>query len=570
MSSEAMVWIQNYDPFNSLVLSALVALIPIIFFLVTLGVLGWRAYVAGFATTLLAMVLAVVVFKMPVAQAVMSGVNGFLYGLWPIAWIIIAAVFLYKLSVNSGQFNVIRDSILSITADQRILVVLVGFCFGAFLEGAAGFGAPVAITAALLAGIGLRPLYAAGLCMIANTAPVAFGALGIPIITAGKVSDLDPHLIGQMAGHQLPFLSLVVPLFIVFLMDGKRGVKETWPAALVAGASFAVVQWASAAYLGPQLPDITSAIVSLIVTAAFLKVWQPSHVYTIEEAAKEAGEFDESKLVKFEKHSIGTIVRAWTPFLFLVVFVIIWTYDGFKALFKAEGPLASLVFQFKIPMLHELVAKTMPIVTEDSVMPAIFKLDIISSTGTAILFAALLTIPVYGMSAKASMDTFTETLKEMKWSIVAIGCVLAFAYVMNFSGMAVTMALALAKTGSLFPFVAPLIGWIGVFLTGSDTSSNALFCNLQAVTANQVNASLANPIEGLDILLVASNTTGGVTGKMISPQSISIACAAVGLVGKESELLRFTLKYSFLFIAIIMLMTGLQAYVFPWMIPSGM
>ena len=248
----ASVWAQGYDPFNSLLLSALVALIPIIFFLVTLGVLGWRAYIAGFSTTLLAMILAIVVFKMPIPQAVMSGFNGFLYGLWPIAWIIIAAVFLYKLSVNSGQFNVIRDSILTITADQRILVILVGFCFGAFLEGAAGFGAPVAITAALLAGIGLRPIYAAGLCMIANTAPVAFGALGIPIITAGKVSEIDAHVIGQMAGHQLPFLSLVVPLFIVFLMDGKRGVKETWPAAIVAGASFALTQWASATFLGPH------------------------------------------------------------------------------------------------------------------------------------------------------------------------------------------------------------------------------------------------------------------------------------------------------------------------------
>lgn len=563
------VWAQGYDPFNSLLLSALVALIPIIFFLVTLGVLGWRAYIAGFSTTLLAMVLAIVVFKMPIPQAVMSGVNGFLYGLWPIAWIIIAAVFLYKLSVNSGQFNVIRDSILTITADQRILVILVGFCFGAFLEGAAGFGAPVAITAALLAGIGLRPIYAAGLCMIANTAPVAFGALGIPIITAGKVSEIDPHVIGQMAGHQLPFLSLLVPLFIVFLMDGKRGVKETWPAAIVAGASFALTQWASATFLGPQLPDITSALVSLVVTALFLKVWQPKHVLTVEAAAKEAGEYDESKFVKFEQHSAGKIVRAWTPFLFLVIFVIIWTHDAFKALFKDEGPLAWLVFQWKIPMLHELVEKTAPIVAENTPMAAVFKFDIISSTGTAILFAALLTIPVYRMSLKASTDTFVETLKEMKWSIVTIGCVLAFAYVMNFSGMAVTMALALAKTGTLFPFVAPLIGWIGVFLTGSDTSSNALFCNLQAITAQQVNASLATPIEGLDILLVASNTTGGVTGKMISPQSISIACAAVGLVGRESELLRFTLKYSFLFIAIIMIMTGLQAYVLPWMIPTA-
>lgn len=572
------VWTQNFTPVGgSLWLSALVALIPIIFFLVTLGFLGWKAHVAGFATTVLAMILAVVAFGMPAQYAVMAGINGFLYGLWPISWIIITAVFLYKLSVNSGQFTIIRDSILSITADQRILVILVGFCFGAFLEGAAGFGAPVAITAALLAGIGLRPLYAAGLCMIANTAPVAFGALGIPIIVAGQVSKIDPHLVGQMAGHQLPFLSLIVPLFIVFVMDGKRGVKETWPAALVAGASFALVQWLSATFLGPQLPDITSAIVSLVVTSIFLKVWQPKHVYTVEEAAREAGDFDESKIIAFKRHNVGAVVRAWAPFILLVIFVIIWTNPSFKHLFDLAdakknlpaGPMAWSVLTFKIPMLHNMVLA--PSLADPTAAPkamaAVFKWDIISATGTAILFAALLTIPVYGMKVSDAVKTFAETIKEMKWAIVAIGCVLGFAYVMNFSGLSVTMALALSKTGVLFPFVSPLIGWLGVFLTGSDTSSNALFCNLQAVTAEQLNNSvLANPVPNLQNLLVAANTTGGVTGKMISPQSISIACAAVGLAGKESELLRFTLKYSILFILIICLMTGLQAYVLPWMI----
>lgn len=561
------VWAQNYDPLGNVWLSALIALIPIVFFLVSLGVLGWKAHIAGGTTTLIAMVIAVAVFGMPVPAVVAAAIDGFLYGLWPIAWIIIAAVFLYKLSVNSGQFEIIRDSILSITADQRILVILVGFCFGAFLEGAAGFGAPVAITAALLVGIGLKPLYAAGLCMILNTAPVAFGALGIPIITAGQVSGVDPVLVGQMAGHQLPLMAFWLPLFVVFLMDGKRGVKETWPAAVVAGVTFAVTQFFSARYLGPQLPDITSAIVTLVVTALFLKKWQPSHVLTVEEAAAESGDTSaKTKLVEAKHHSAGEIVRAWSPFILLVIFIAIWTNAGFKAIFAAAdpvkgtpaGPLASAVLKFNIPGLHEMVAQSEPI--GSNLLSAVFKLDIINSTGTAIFLAALAGAAVYHMQGKMIAETLKETVSEMKWSVVSIGCVLAFAYVMNFSGMASTMALALSHTGHFFPFVAPIIGWIGVFLTGSDTSSNALFCNLQAITAQQIGVS--------DVLMVTVNTTGGVTGKMISPQSISIACAAVGMVGKEAQLLRFTLKYSIFFCLLICILTYLQAYHFTWMIPS--
>lgn len=553
------VWVQNYDPFGNIWLSAAIALIPVIFFLVTLGVLRWKAHVAGFSTALLAGVLAVLAFGMPAGKAAVAAVNGFLYGMWPIAWIIIAAVFLYKLSVNSGQFDIIRDSILHITADQRILVILIGFCFGAFLEGAAGFGAPVAITAALLAGVGLNPLYAAGLCLIANTAPVAFGALGIPIITAGEVSGLDPHLIGQMAGHQLPFMAVLVPLFLVALMDGKRGVKEVWPAALVSGAAFAITQFLTATFLGPQLPDITSALVALAVTAIFLRFWQPSHVLTVEEAQREAGqEVSASALQDLQDHSVGAMVRAWSPFILLIVFVVIWTNKSFKGLFADGGPLNWSVFLFEMPGLHQLVQQSDPIGNE--LVSAVFKFDIISSTGTAIFFAAIATVFVYAMSPKQAWDTFVETINEMKWSIINIGFVLAFAYIMNFSGMATTMAVALAATGPLFPFLSPVIGWIGVFLTGSDTSSNALFCNLQRITAEQI---------GFDpILTVAANTTGGVTGKMISPQSISIACAAVGMVGKESDLLRFTFKYSLLFLAFISILTGLQAYVLTGMIPG--
>ena len=551
------VWIQNYNPTGNIWLSAFIALVPIIFFLVTLGVMGWKGYVAGFWTAVLALILAVVFFKMPVAMGVVSMVYGFIYGMWPISWIIIAAVFLYKLSVNSGKFDIIRDSILSITQDQRILVILIGFCFGAFLEGAAGFGAPVAITAALLVGIGLKPLYAAGLCMIANTAPVAFGALGVPITVGAQVSGVNANLMGQMIGHQLPLLSFFLPLFLVFLMDKRRGLKEVWPAALVAGASFAITQFLSASYLGPQLPDIVSAIVSLAATACFLRFWQPVHVYTVEEAQRETGETGHAvALEKLQYHSAGSIIGAWAPFILLVVFVIVWTNNSFKALFAKGGVLAWSVVQINVPGLHKMIQQSQPI--GKALQTAVLKLDFISATGTAIFFAAIVTVFVYGMSAKQAVNTFKETIHEMKWALVAIGCVLAFAYIMNYSGMAVTMALALSKTGSFFPFASPMIGWIGVFLTGSDTSSNALFCNLQAITAVQIGVP--------QVLLVAANSTGGVCGKMISPQSISIACAAVGMVGQESKLLRFTLKYSIVFVLIICLITGLQAYVLPWMI----
>jgi len=551
------VWIQNYNPTGNIWLSAFIALIPLIFFLVTLGVMGWKGHVAGFWTAVLALVLAVVFFKMPVGMGVVSMIYGFIYGMWPISWIIIAAVFLYKLSVNSGEFDVIRDSILSITQDQRILVILIGFSFGAFLEGSAGFGAPVAITAALLVGIGLKPLYAAGLCLVANSAPVAFGALGVPITVGAQVAGVNANLMGQMIGRQLPLMSLFLPLFLVFLMDKKRGLKEVWPAALVAGASFAITQYLSASYLGPQLPDIACAIVSLLATAIFLKFWQPAHIYTVEEAQRETGETGHAvALEKLQHHSVGAITRAWSPFILLVVFVIVWTNNSFKALFAKGGALAWSVVQINMPGLHKMVQQSQPV--GKALQTAVLKLDFISATGTAIFLAAIVTVFVYGMSAKQAVNTFKETIQEMKWALVAIGCVLAFAYIMNYSGMAVTMALALSKTGSFFPFASPLIGWIGVFLTGSDTSSNALFCNLQAITAVQIGVP--------QILLVAANSTGGICGKIISPQSISIACAAVGMVGKESKLLRYTLKYSILFVLVICLITGLQAYVLPWMI----
>ncbi|WP_409075289.1 L-lactate permease [Pantoea sp. C3] len=549
------MWQQNYDPLGNIWLSSLVALIPILFFFFALIKLKLKGYVAATITVGLALLVALFLYRMPIGQALASVGYGFLYGLWPIAWIIVAAVFVYKISVKTGQFDIIRASILSITPDQRLQMLIVGFSFGAFLEGAAGFGAPVAITAALLVGLGFNPLYAAGLCLIVNTAPVAFGAMGIPIIVAGQVTGLDSFAIGQMAGRQLPLLTIIVLFWIMAIMDGWRGVKETWPAVLVAGGSFAIAQFLSSNFLGPELPDIISSLASLVCLTLFLRRWKPVRIFRFNDVG--ASMVDQNLTRK--KYSAGQVIRAWMPFLFLTATVTLWSIPPFKALFAKGGALADWVFSVPVPLLNALVERMPPVVNSATPYPAIFKFDIISATGTAILLAAIVAIAYLRMKPKAAIQTFGETLKELALPIYSIGMVLAFAFISNYSGLSATLALALAHTGQAFTFFSPFLGWLGVFLTGSDTSSNALFAALQATTAQQIGVS--------DVLLVAANTTGGVTGKMISPQSIAIACAAVGLVGKESDLFRFTVKHSLIFTCMVGVITTLQAYIFPWMIP---
>lgn len=555
-------WTQIYAPLGSLGLSALVASLPIIFFFIALAVLRMKGHVAGTITVAIALAIAVLVYQMPVDMAFAAAGYGFLYGLWPIAWIIVCSVFLYKVTVKTGQFDIIRASVLSITEDQRLQMLLVGFSFGACLEGAAGFGAPVAITAALLVGLGFNPLYAAGLCLIANTAPVAFGAMGIPILVAGKVTSIDPFLIGKMAGHQLPLLSVIVPFWLVFMMDGFRGIRQTWPAILVAGLSFAITQFFTASYVGPELPDITSALVSLICLTVFLKVWHPKENFRFANDGTTKGICmpRSGKAGSALGFTGGQVFKAWTPFIILTAMVTVWSLKPFKMLFDKGGPLAGLVFKWEVPHLHNLVIKAAPIVASAKPYEAIYKLDILSATGTAILISALISIALLRMKPADAARTFAEVVLELKRPIYSIGMVLAFAFVANYSGLSSTLALVLAGTGALFPFFSPFLGWLGVFLTGSDTSSNALFCSLQATTAHQIGVS--------DTLLVAANTTGGVTGKMISPQSIAVACAAVGLVGKESDLFRFTVKHSLMFATMVGIITYVQAYYLTWMIPQ--
>lgn len=541
------MWNQIYDPMGNIWFSALIAFLPIICFFLCLVVFKLKGHVAALLTVIFASLVAIFAYKMPLLKVISALGYGFLYGLWPIAWIIIAAIFLYKLSIKSGQFSIIKQSVLSITPDKRIQVILIGFCFGAFLEGAIGFGGPVAITAALLAGLGLRPLYAAGLCMIANTAPVAFGAVGIPIIAMAGAVNADVLKIAAMTGIMLTPLTIFVPFFIIFLMDGFKGVKDTWSALLVASVSYAIAQLLTSVLIGPELPGVISAIVSLLATTIFLKYWQPKNIVYLGKQEIE------------EKLTFRKVIFAWSPFLILIMVIVLWTQSFFKTLFADGGILAFTQLSIIFSELNGLVMQNQPVVTEPTAMKAIFSFPIINTVGSAILVAAIISAIIAKIKLNIAISTFKETLNEMKFPILTIGLVLSFAYISNYSGLSATLAIALAHTGDAFVFFSPIIGWIGVFLTGSDTSSNLLFGTLQKVTAMQLNIK--------DTLFLAANSVGGVIGKMISPQSIAIACAAVGLVGKESDLFRFTIKYSIAFIIFVGIWAAFIAYVIPFIIP---
>ena len=542
-----MQWTQIYDPLGNIWLSALVAFLPILCFLGSLLVFKLTGYMAAFLTVILASVLALFVYDMPFSLIGASFVQGFAQGMWPIAWIIIAAIFLYKLSVKSGSFEIIKQSVISITPDHRIQVILIGFCFGSFLEGAIGFGGPVAITAALLVGLGLKPLYAAGLCLIANTAPVAFGAVGIPIIAMANLVGVEQYEVSAMVGRMLVPLSLTIPFFIVFLMDGFKGVKETFPAILVAAISFTATQFISSNYLGAELPDIVSAVVSLICTTAFLKIWKPSNIFRLD---------DQTDFTSKTELSNGQIFKAWLPFILLIACIILWTQPWFKALFAKGG-----IFDYTVVTL---AANNVGASIVDATGKAIglnLNISFVGlQAGTAILLAAFLSIWFLKIKANDAADCFWDTLKEMAIPCITIGLVVSFAFIAKNAAMSTTLGLAFAQTGDAFAFFSPVIGWIGVFLTGSDTSSNLLFGPLQQVSARELGVGEA--------LFLAANSVGGVVGKMISPQSIAIACAAVGLVGRESELFKFTLKYSVAFIILIGIWTLIIAFFMQGIIPD--
>lgn len=537
-----MTWIQNIDPLGNKIFSALIAVIPVLFIFWALVIKKMKGYKASILALMIAVVIAVSVYRMPVKLTLLSSFNGILYGLFPICWIIIAAVFLFNLTVKSGQFEIIRHFMASVSADRRIQALLIAFSFGSFLEGTAGFGAPVAITAAMLVGLGFNPLYAAGICLIANTAPVAFGSIGIPITVASQVSSLPEMAISQMLGRTLPFLSILLPFYLVFIMSGFRKTLEVWPAVLVSGGSFALLQWLSANYLGPALPDIIAGIGSIICLLILLRFWKPKSIWRFPN--------EPSPTNNTEMHySSGKILRALSPFILMAIMIIAWGTQPIKQVLNAFG-----LIQFEMPGIHNIIADT-----NGNLLPHIFRFNYLSAAGTSVLIASVIAIPLAGLKFLQGLKIFWETLKQLRFPVLSVASVLGFAYVLNDSGMTITMAVILAHTGFLFPFFSPVLGWLGVFITGSDTSSNALFAKLQSVTASSI---------GVDpVVTVSANASGGVVGKMISPQSIAVAAGAGNLVGQESDLFRFTLKHSFIMLFFICIIVMMQAYLMTWIIP---
>lgn len=543
-----MTWQMNVDPLGNIGWSALVAALPIAFLFWALAIKRMKGHFAALGGTGIALLIAVSVYKMPVDLAALSTLYGGAFGLFPVCWIVITALFIYNMSVKTGQFEVIKNSLASITDDRRLQALLIAFSFGAFIEGAAGFGTPVAITSAMLAGLGFNPLYAASLCLLANTAPVAWGAIGIPIVVGGQVAGIPDLALSQMVGRTLPLLSVFVPLYLVILMAGWKKGLEVWPACLVSGGSFAIAQYFSAnsPLTAPLLPDLIASIVSIICTVLFLKVWHPKESWHFPNEPKREGK---AKLL----YSGGQIFRAWAPFIILSLFVCAW---GIKPVNQALDQITKQVFDFAMP-----VSGLDKMVIDQAGKPkaAVYKLNVLSAAGTAILFAWFFSIVVMGASLKTAAGVARDTLKTLQWPIVTISTILGFAYIMNFSGMAITLGYAVATTGAAFPFFAAILGWLGVFMTGSDTSTNALFGKLQAVTAEKI---------GIDpVITMSANTCGGVCGKMISPQSISVATGATGMVGRESEIFRFTFKHSIFMAIIVGILHLLWAYVFPGIVP---
>lgn len=538
------MWQQVTDPLHNTILSAIIAAIPIVLLFALLLSRKVAGHVATLLTLLVGLVIAVGVYLMPIGLAGMSAFYGILNGLFPIGWIVLNAVFLYNISVVSGGFAVVRDSIESVTADRRIQALLIAFCFGAFLEGAAGFGAPVAITAGMLVGLGFEPLYAAGVCLIANTAPVAFGGIGIAVITAGHLTGIDPNVLSRMIAHQLPFIALIIPLWLVLIVAGWKGAKAIWPAILVTGASYAVTMFLVASYLGPTLPDILSAIVSIFCLIGFLRVWQPREVWRFPRERS-----SEAMHPARPHHGSNELIRAWMPFLLLVIFVGNWGIAGIQAI------LGRVTLLIPFGMLNNAI------ISNGAPLAINYSFSWLGAAGTAILFATILSAILLRLPLRTFWQVAVSTLEELYKPLITIGSIVGFAYVANYSGMSIAVGNALTVTGRFFSFLAPLLGWFGVFITGSDTSSNALFSNIQSQTAHSIGVS--------PVLTVAANSSGGVAAKMISPQSIAVATASTKLTGQEGRLFRFTILHSIGLVLIICLITYIQAYYAPWMIPAA-
>ena len=554
-----MTWTQIYTPLGNLYLSALVAATPVVVLLGALAFFHVKAHVAALLGLLLALGIAVGVYGMPLSMAGATAAYGAAFGLLPIGWIILNAIFIYDITVKTGKFEVVKDTIAGLAGDRRIQVLLIAFAFGAFIEGAAGFGTPVAISAAMLIGLGFKPLAAAGLALIGNTAPVAYGALGTPVITLAKVTGLNEGLLSSMTGRQLPFFSVLVPFWLVWAMAGFRGMVGVWPACLVAGLSFAIPQFVVSNFFGPSLVDIVAAACAITCTYALLKVWQPKEVWRFKEEREAGviaspGGMRQAAGAAARTHSFGEAFMGWMPWLVLSVFVFIWGLPSVKTwmngLFNPT---------FDVPFLHNLVMRAPPVAAKVHPEAAKYSLNLLSATGTGLLLAGIVAGLWLRVSPVELVKTYLRTLKRVRFSLLTIAAMLALGFTTRYSGSDSTMGLAFASTGVLFPFFSPLLGWLGVALTGSDTSSNVLFGNLQVVSAQQIGMS--------PILAAASNSSGGVMGKMIDAQSIVVASVATGQDGHEGSILRYVFWHSLVLACLVGVVVLAQAYWLTWMIP---
>jgi len=545
-----MPWQQNYDPLHSALLSTLFAALPVILLLGSIAVLKIRIHYAALLGLGAALAIALGVYQMPVKPAVATAIFGAAYGLFPIGWIILNLIFLYDLTVKSGRFEILRGSLGRLAPDPRVQVILIAFAFGAFFEGAAGFGTPVAVTAAILIQLGFSPLQACGLSLIANTAPVAFGALGTPIIALSKVTSIPELDLSRMIGRQLPFFSLLIPFWVVWALAGFRGMIGVWPAALTAGLAFAIPQFLVSNFHGPWLVDIIASISSMAAVAILLKFWRPKDRWRL------AGQNEPIVVAGAVVPGRKQIVAAWAPWCLLSALVFVWGIPQVKAtLDRRSAPV------FQVPALHNAVVRAPLDQGPDPQKPAkpeeaIFRLNWLSATGTGILVAAILAGFMMGFAPAELGRSYWQSIVRVRFSLVTIAAMLALGYVTRYSGTDTTLGLALARTGKLYPFFGTLLGWLGVALTGSDTASNVLFGGLQTITAKQTHIS--------PVLMAAANSSGGVMGKMVDAQSIVVASTATNWYGHEGSILRFVFFHSLALAALMGLLVFLQAYVAPF------